>query len=365
MQVRLALLGCIVKLKKIIQLYMIAAYMHTQLSAVAAKMKTKFVFSLFHSVLLLASVVSGFTPVTYPARVSSECGQYDPALQDEQFTETLGQIKQQLSPPGCNPLKNRTCQTILNCFPSSPSGNYQITASNGLPVQAYCDMEGTNCGGEGGWMRVAYINMAQSGATCPQGLTQRFLSGKNYCGRNIIGCQSTYFSTHGLSYSRVCGRLRGYQYGGPDAFNAGITNQYTSVDSNYVDGASITYGSNPRKHVWTYASGVVSYSSMYPHVCPCNSGSPYQAPSFIDSNYYCESGVGSGFQSVTVHNDPLWDGHQCPGLEAPCCTHHNMPWFIKTLSQTTTENIELRLCGDDSPTADEDVPIELIELYIR
>ena len=38
---------------------------------------------------------------------------------------------------------------------------------------------------------------------------------------------------------------------------------------------------------------------------------------------------------------------------------------FKTLNETTTENIELRLCGDDSPTADEDVPIDLIELYIR
>ena len=163
-------------------------------------MKTKSVFHLFPSALLLASVVSGFTPVTYPARVSSECGQYDP-LQDEQFTETLGQIKQQLGPPGCNPLKNRSCQTILNCFPLSPSGNYQITALNGLPVQAYCDMEGTNCGG---WTRVVYVNMSQSGTTCPQGLTQRQINGNN-CGRNIIGCQSTIFSIHDMvSATLVC-----------------------------------------------------------------------------------------------------------------------------------------------------------------
>ena len=172
-----------------------------------AQMKTKSVFRLFHSSLLLASVVSGFTPVTYPARVSSECGQYDP-LQDEQLIEALGQIHPQLGPPGSNPPKNKTCQTILHCFPSAPSGYYQITAPNGSLVQVYCDMEGTNCGGEGGWTRVAYVNMSQSGATCPQGLTQRFLSGSSYCGRSIFaGCQSTVFSTHGLSYSRVCGRL--------------------------------------------------------------------------------------------------------------------------------------------------------------
>ena len=43
--------------------------------------------------LLAGGVVSGFTPVTYP--VSSECGQYD-LLQDQQLTETLGQVQQQL-----------------------------------------------------------------------------------------------------------------------------------------------------------------------------------------------------------------------------------------------------------------------------
>ena len=184
-------------------------------------------------------------------------------------------------------------------------------------------------------------------------------------GRNTtIGCQSTDFPTHGLNYSRVCGRLRGYQYGGPDAFYRTYSGQSTSVDTNYLDGASITYGSNPRTHVWTYAVGTRSYS-LNIFNCPCNSGSYYQVPSFLGSDYYCESGVASGFPYVKIFNDLLWDGQQCTSLEGPCCTQSNMPWFNKTLSETTTENIELRLCGDDSPTADEDVLLELIELYVK
>ena len=74
--------------------------------------------------------MNGFTPVTYPARVSSECDQYDP-LQDQQLSEALGQIQQQLSPPGCDPLKKKSCQEILHCFPSAPSGYYQICVPNG------------------------------------------------------------------------------------------------------------------------------------------------------------------------------------------------------------------------------------------
>ena len=318
--------------------------------------------SLLHKFLCFSavSIVSGFVPATYPVQTPSECSTGE-LLVDKELMETIEQVQQKLGPPGCNPPRNRSCQEILHCFPSAPSGYYQIT----YPLeQVYCDMEGTNCGGEGGWMRVASVKMAQSGANCPQGLTQRLINGNNYCGRSIIGCQSNVFSTHGLSYSHVCGRLRGYQYGGPDAFNASIIEQYTSVDSNYVDGASITYGSNPRKHVWTFAAGVRSYA-LTRNDCPCNTGNSYQAPSFIGSDYYCESGRVSINNAVILYNDPLWDGQQCTSLEGPCCTHPNMPWFIKTLSENTTENIELRLCGDDSPTGDEDVLLELIELYIK
>ena len=63
--------------------------------------------------------------------------------------------------------------------------------------------------------------------SCPQGLTQKVRSGLTQkvrsgltlCGQSATGCQGTLFSALGLSYSRVCGQLRGYQFGGTDAFN--------------------------------------------------------------------------------------------------------------------------------------------------
>ena len=95
--------------------------------------------------VLLASAVSGFTPVVYPTKVSSECVHDDP-LQDEQLMEAIRQAHQRLGPPGCNPPRNRSCQEIIYCFPSASSGYYQIHAPNGSLLQVYCDMEGTNCG---------------------------------------------------------------------------------------------------------------------------------------------------------------------------------------------------------------------------
>ena len=37
-----------------------------------------------------------------------------------------------------------------------------------------------NCDGEGGWTKVAYINMTQSGATCPTGLIQTSFANINH-----------------------------------------------------------------------------------------------------------------------------------------------------------------------------------------
>ena len=307
--------------------------------------------------------MSGFTPVTYPATVSSECGQYDP-LQDQQLMETLGQVQQQLD---CIHSKNRSCQEIRHSCPSAPSGYYQIRVPNGSLVQFYCDMEGTNCGGEGGWTRVAYVNMSQTGATCPQGLTQTTLSGLTLCGRNgPAGCQSTVFSTLGLNYSQVCGQLRGYQRGTPDAFYPYYANPSRTIDSVYVDGVSITYGSPSRKHIWTYANGLnLMHSNLQEH-CPCNNGSGLVPPPFVGSDYYCETGDNDNTccDYNVYPNDPLWDGQQCLGEEAPCCTHPNMPRFNRTLSETTTEDIELRVCGDYGNTY-EDTPLEVIELFVR
>ena len=292
--------------------------------------------------------------------------------------QTLGQVQKLLGPPGCKPPRNRSCQEFLHCFPSASSGYYQITAPNGSLVQVYCDMEGTNCGGEGGWTRLAYVDMSQTRAACPQCLTQRTFSGLTLCGRmdgdfNVTtpgggGCQSTVFSTLGLNYSHVCGQLRGYQLGTPDTFYPYTTNSLLNIDGVYVDGVSITYGSAPRKHIWTYATG--ANLVFIPDIrlnCPCNTGSGFVSPLFVGSDYYCETGDNDNTccdLSVIYSNDPLWDGQQCPGVEAPCCTHPNMPWFNKTLSETTTEDIELRVCADQHVT-DEDNVFEVIELLVR
>ena len=215
-------------------------------------------------------------------------------------------------------------------------------------------------------MRVAHVNMSQSGASCPQGLTRKNMSGLIVCGQSATGCHGTFFSALGLSYSQVCGQLRGYQFGNPDAFGPYRDHGYP-VSQGYVDGASITYDTAVPKHIWTYVANREAQSTNV-RSCPCNTGSAAQVPPYVGSDYYCESGNNNRIDQTQMRyffaNDTLWDGQQCVGVEAPCCTHPNMPWFSKTINKTTTEDIQLRLCQDE-PLGNEETLLQLIALYVQ
>ena len=128
---------------------------------------------------------------------TSQCG--EDILEDAEFLGAMDKAVQMLKVP-------RSCKDIFNASPSSSSGYYNITINNGSIVQVYCDMEGTHCGGEGGWTRVTFVNMSEPGATCPQGLVERNFSSLPLCSsvRNIGGCSGPIFSTPSR-YSKVCG----------------------------------------------------------------------------------------------------------------------------------------------------------------
>ena len=264
------------------------------------------------------------------------------------------------------------CLEILQKNNLATSGT--IRAPNGSLVSVYCDMEGRNCDGRGGWMRVGYLNMSEPNATCPPGLTLLQFANIDHgvCGQPMSS--PTFYSAHGFGYTKVCGQIRGYQFRSPDGFPPlYYSNASPSIEncSTYVDGVTITYGSNPRKHLWTYGCGLSEAAGVEfnppQYVCPCNSDSEgTYVPEWIGSDYYCESGLPSeqNHEEVLYSNDTLWDGKQCNGNEGLCCTNPKMPWFIKALNETTTDYIELRVCGSES-SKNEDTPVDIIELYVQ
>ena len=226
------------------------------------------------------------------------------------------------------------------------------------------------CNGTPGWRRVAFINMTDTSYNCPTGLSLTSYS-KRTCGRSHTtagGCSSTTFSVGGLPYSRVCGRIRGYQFGATVAF-WGYTNRSQGIDDYYVDGVSLTHGgTGSRQHIWTFATGLTEENTGpgEPFTrCPCDLHNYDGVPAFVGDNFFCESGLHSSLSLpfILYPDDVLWDGQNCTSTST-CCQLNNPPWFTKNLTNATTDDIELRICTNNVPEY-EDIPLELIELYIQ
>ena len=281
----------------------------------------------------------------------------------------LGVIRNNLSYIGTffNPVSS--CSDIPQ---DSPSGEYWIQTSNtNSPVQVHCDMNPRNCSCNttGGWTRVANLDMTVPSQQCPDGfrLVNRTTAPLRTCGRpdNFTGCVSTTFPVLGIAYSQVCGRLIGYHDKTPNAFRPYHDDESLTIDDYYVDGISLTHGQSPRQHIWTFAAAIDETRSS-PSVCPCTRPDiTYTGvvPPFIGQDYFCETGSRDRLQHIFYPDDPLWNGQGCGG-NSTCCSFNNPPWFCKQLPQPTTDDIELRLCGDEN-TNNEDTPLEMAEIYIK
>ena len=125
------------------------------------------------------------------------------------------------------------------------------------------------------------------------------------------------FPLLGMTYHKICGQVRGYEYNSPDPFGWYHIGKNEGIDTNYVDGMFITHGQNPRQHIWTCVAGHSSNPGHCPCEIPFTSENP-PPPSFVGNHYYYEAG-----------DDVLWDGKGCSGSEAPCCTNSKMPWFYR------------------------------------
>ena len=269
-----------------------------------------------------------------------------------------------------------SCQEVKNKQPNSPSGVYLLATANDGTKYVYCNMKEL-CGSGGGWTRLAYLDMTDSTENCPSGFKLYQSGGVRACGRatsSVGSCTSVQFPSNGISYSQVCGRVVGYQYASTDAVDTTIVgaSSHNDINSYYVDGVSITCGS-PRQHVWTLMAGLNEASKNilsrdYRFNCPCSPGSTQNSTlqSFIGNDYYCESGnpaTDGSWQYTFYTSDPLWDGKDCSS-EGACCTAPGLPWFHKVLNTTTTDYLELRVCGDEEQHG-EDVPVSFYELYVK
>ena len=154
----------------------------------------------------------------------------------------------------------------------------------------YCEMDTNNCSNiTEGWMRTAYTDMTNVSDTCPQGLTYTAVSSTRMCTRShsgSIGCSSVTFPTHGVNYTKVCGRARGYQFYGTIGFYNYHSASQTSLNDPYASDLSVTSGSL-QNHIWTFAAGPSKDYRRYTCCnCPCCPYPGPTAPPFVEENYF-------------------------------------------------------------------------------
>jgi hypothetical protein len=155
------------------------------------------------------------------------------------------------------------------------------------------------------------------------------------------GCATKTFSTGGLAFSEVRGRLVAYQQGSTDGF---------------LDNDSISIWTTSGTHLWTYAFG---YTSLNSTACSCASlGCPARCPSnggflpdaHVGSSYYCESGASacSSYGATTFFPTKLFASR---------------PAFVARLAAIQAD-LEVRVCLNQG-TSDEDLFFDVLELHVR
>ena len=112
-----------------------------------------------------------------------------------------------------------------------------------------------------------------------------------------------------------------------------------------------------------YAAGLSDDRNYGGDNCPCARHRGTAPPAFVGSHYYYESGNTGSYVNSQYHTeDPLWDGAGCLANNN-CCTNPDQPWFFRQLTMKRQDDIEARLCTDQS-FDNEGIFAEKIQLYV-
>ena len=224
-----------------------------------------------------------------------------------------------------------SCQAIRMLQPSFTSGYYWVS-SNGSSVRVYCDMTYT-CGSvTGGLTRVAILNNETRPLLCIDSFTTTNENTRCIRSTKNAGCSNIIFPVMNIPYSHICGTVQAFWFGTPDGFT-GSGRSSTTINDNYVDGISLTYGTSRKIHIWTFIADEVG----------CNQNSPRQVPQYVGSDY------------------------SCLNMESSCTSNSNSCYspFLRLLQQPVTEDIELRLCRDQHrDNNDEGIYLGNLEIYV-
>ena len=204
-----------------------------------------------------------------------------------------------------------SCQAIRMFQPSFTSGDYWVMSYNGSSVRVYCDMT-KSCGTvTGGLTRVAILNNETRPLLCTDDFTTSNAITRCVRSTDDPGCSNIVFPVMNISYSHICGTVQAFWFGSPDGFTGRSS---TTINDDYVDGISLTYGSSSRTHIWTFIADGVGNNQHCPRL----------VPEYVGSDYSCVNPESS-----------------CTSSSSSCYSP-----FFRLLQQPVTEDIELILCRD-------------------
>ena len=271
-----------------------------------------------------------------------------------------------------------SCKELLKN--NSTNEYYDIQTRDGVK-NMYCDMEYENCGREKGWTRIAYINISDPNNSCSElGLTHTFarsiderIPEKDVCTRSRTkpeerGCSSVKFSTHGIPYTKVCGRARGYQSRFTRAFHSSAYAGQNKTSDSYVSGLSVTRGKpRHRKHIWTFAAGFSKAYGFATVNCPHALYPSPKPPYFVKEDYFCDSGNPNNSRDRWYLYYALWDSKWCEERMKSKWCKDGVPWFTKNVGdgKEVTDDIEVRMCHWPPYTMIEDIGVDELEIYIK
>lgn len=232
----------------------------------------------------------------------------------------------------------KSCMEIKTINPNAGSG-YELIFPQGFfgpSIEVFCDQETDG----GGWTQIVSYNKLKDGC-----LTGFYMDSENCIktSREV----SVFVNNLGIEYQELRGNVVLKQFGSTDAFRA--MSASSDVDDLYMDGAAFFVDNEgDREHVYSYGIAVSMSSSRdnSPSACPENGGT--STPTFVGSDYFCDSGndvYGYAFQQ---YNKPLFVGNE----------------FIKTLSSSNRSPIEIRFLNDQYST-DENVMVESYYVLVR
>ena len=225
-----------------------------------------------------------------------------------------------------------SCQAINIFQPYSTSGYYWVVSSNGSSVRVYCDMTMSCWTVTGGLTRVAVLNNETRRLLCTDDFSPTNENTRCVRSTEDAGCSNIVFPVMNISYSHICSTLQAFWFGTPDGFT-GNERSSTTINDNYVDGISLTYGTSNKTHIWTFIADEVGSSQ----------NSPRQVPQYVGHDYSCLNMESS-----------------CTSTSSSCYSP-----FFRLLQQPVTEDIELRLCRDQHRAIDrEGIYLGNLEIYV-